>query len=370
VRTELYAGSLEELAPEWETVYTADPHATPFVSPGWGLAWMKHWGTDADPWIVTVRDGDGSLVGLAPLAIERRGPVRAVRLIGKEPGDYWDVLALPEHRDAVAREVAREMAQRDEEWDVFTFDGQPGLAASESVFASQSLRVRSRAPVRCPRITLPAEFEAYLKELPGSHRQNVRKVIRRLDGGDVTLHEVRDVERLDVSIPRWHELHMKRWEEHREAISPTHRTSTFRDFLLDATRALLPQERAAVWEFHMNGDVVGVYLNFLDSDSFYWYLGGFEPKLSKLGVGKMSIAHGIRWSIESGRRYFDFTRGEESFKYYYGAVDRHIPSLVVGNARLRSRSAFAATGVREGIRRSLRSVRDAVPGRASLVTIR
>jgi CelD/BcsL family acetyltransferase involved in cellulose biosynthesis len=370
VRSELYGGTLEELAPEWETVFRADPNATPFVSPGWGLAWMRHWGTEADPWIVTVRDDDGKLLGLAPLAIERRAAIRVLKLIGKEPGDYWDVLALPEHREAVACEVAGEMARRGDEWDVFTFDGQPDEAATESVFSQQSLRVRRREPTRCPRITLPGDFDQYLSELPGSHRANVRKVIRRLDGGDVTLHEVQEIERLDVAIPRWHELHLRRWDAHRDPISPSHLTSSFRDFMLDATRVLLPQDLAAVWEFRMGEEVVGVYLNFLDANSFYWYLGGFEPRLSKLGIGKMSIAHGIRWSIATGRRYFDFTRGDESFKYYYGAVDRHIPSLVVGNASLRSRSAFAATGVSEQIRRTLRAARDVAPGRASPASLR
>lgn len=356
VRTELYGGPPGELAREWDELYRSDSSATPFVSPGWGIAWMRHLSRGADPWLVTVRV-DGRLVGLAPLALERRRGLRVVRMLGKEPGDYWDVLALPEHRDAVAGAVATELSRLDDRWDVFFLAGQPGDSATAAVSGERSLHVRPRRPTPCPLIALPGDFDEYLRLLPSSHRGNVRRHLRRLDRGDVSLREVTDVAELDRAISRWHELHLKRWECLSEAIDPTHLTSTFREFVLDAMRALVPQGLATVWEFSVEGEVVGVYVNLIDDDAFYWYLGGFEPSCARLGIGKMSIAHGIRWSIETGRRYFDLTRGEESFKYYFGASNRHCPSVVVGNERLRSRAAFAASDVRDRLGRTVRSAR-------------
>jgi CelD/BcsL family acetyltransferase involved in cellulose biosynthesis len=356
VRTELYGGPPGELAREWEELYRSDPCATPFVSPGWGLAWMRHLGRGAHPWLITVRVDD-RLVGLAPLALERRRGMRVVRLLGKEPGDYWDVLSLPEHRNEVAVAVARELSRLEDRWDVFFLDGQPGDSATGALGGHRSLRVRPRAPTPCPLIDLPDDFDEYLSLLPSSHRGNIRRHLRRLDRGDVMLREVTDLGELDAAIARWHELHLKRWEGLAERIDPTHLTRNFREFVLDAMRALVPRDLATVWEFCAAGEVVGVYVNLIDENAFYWYLGGFEPSCARLGIGKMSIGHGIRWSIETGRRYFDLTRGEESFKYYFGASDRHCPSVVVGNERLRSRAAFAASDVRDRLGRSVRSAR-------------
>jgi CelD/BcsL family acetyltransferase involved in cellulose biosynthesis len=356
VRTELYGGPPEELATEWGELYRFDPSATPFVSPGWGLAWMRHLGRGAHPWLITVR-ADGELVGLAPLALERRRGMRVVRLLGKEPGDYWDVLSVPEHRDAVARAVASELSRLDDRWDVFFLNGQPGDSATGAVAARRSLRVRPRGATPCPLIALPDDFDQYLRLLPSSHRGNIRKHLRRLDRGDVVLREVTDVRELDRAIVRWHELHLKRWETLSEPIDPTHLTGRFREFVLDAMRALVPQDLATVWEFSVDGEVVGVYVNLIDENAFYWYLGGFEPSYARLGIGKMSIGHGIRWSIETGRRYFDLTRGGEGFKYYFGASDRHCPSVVVGNERLRSRAAFAASDLRDRLGRTVRRAR-------------
>jgi CelD/BcsL family acetyltransferase involved in cellulose biosynthesis len=308
---------------------------------------------------------DGRLVGLAPLALERRRGLRIVRLLGKEPGDYWDVLSVPEHRHEVSEAVATELSRLEDRWDVFFLDGQPGDSATAAVAGERSLRVRPRAPTLCPLIALPDDFDEYLRLLPSSHRSNVRRHLRRLDRGDVLLREVRDDGALGPAISRWHELHLKRWEGLSEPIDPTHLTQNFRAFVLDAMRALVPQGRATVWEFSAGGEVVGVYVNLIDDDSFYWYLGGFEPAQSRLGIGKMSIAHGIRWSIETGRQYFDLTRGEESFKYYFGASNRHCPSVVVGNERLRSRAAFAASDLRDRLGRAARGARLRLRDRAA-----
>jgi CelD/BcsL family acetyltransferase involved in cellulose biosynthesis len=173
----------------------------------------------------------------------------------------------------------------------------------------------------------------------------------------VTLRAVTYVNELEGAIARWHELHLKRWAGLPEPIDPTHLTRRFREFVLDAMRALVPRDLATVWEFLVDGEVVGVYVNLIDDNAFYWYLGGFEPRYARLGIGKLSIAHGIRWSIQTGRRYFDLTRGEEDFKYYFGAANRHCPSVVVGNERLRSRSAFAASDLRDRLGRAVRNAR-------------
>jgi CelD/BcsL family acetyltransferase involved in cellulose biosynthesis len=359
VRTELHSGSPEELASEWEGVFEADPDATPFVSPGWGLAWMRHLAYGAEPWLVTVREGE-RLVGLAPLALDRPRRKRMLRMIGKEPGDYWDVVAVPEHRETVSTAVAAELARRADEWDALYVATRPGDSITRALAEDRSLVVGARAVTSCPRVTLPDDFDEYLRLLPGSHRSNVRKHLRRLDEGQVELREVTDVSELDRAIARWHELHVKRWAALSKRIDPTHLKPSFREFMLDAMRALVPQRLASVSEFLVDGEVAGVYVNLIDDEAFYWYLGGFEPSRAKLGLGKMSVAHGIRWSIETRRRYFDFTRGEEGFKYYFGAVDRHCPAMMVGNRRLRSRTALALNGLRRRAARATRAARSSL----------
>lgn len=326
---------------DWEVLHRADPRATPFTSPGWAQAWLEHFAPDAQPWLLVARDAD-RVVGLAPLVLRRRGPVRLLAMLGKEPGDYWDVLAEPELREPVTAALAAEIARRRGEWDVWQLNCLPPDSGTLRALARAGLRGFARAPLRSPAIELPDTFEAFLAGLSRSRRANLRRHLRRLEDGSVELREVRDPAALGATMDRWQELRVAQWEAQGRSIDPVHAGERFRAFMLAAVRRLVPSGQALVWEFLHEGELVGVYVNFVDERSFYWYLGGFDPAVTNLGLGKIAIGAGIRASIEAGRSLYDFDRGEEPYKYWYGAGDRLLASVVLGHQGVRSRAAVRA----------------------------
>jgi CelD/BcsL family acetyltransferase involved in cellulose biosynthesis len=89
------AADFAELAPEWQLLFAADLDATPFASPAWATAWWAHLCDKSRLWLIAVREA-GQLVGLAPLVLRRRGPFRVLSELGRQPANYWHVLALPE----------------------------------------------------------------------------------------------------------------------------------------------------------------------------------------------------------------------------------------------------------------------------------
>ena len=103
---ELHRGPVDELQAGWEALFAADPQVTPYASWGWSRAWWRHFAEDAQPWVLTAHS-DGELVGLVPLVIHRRGPFRIVRALGRDPGDYWDMLARARGRRARRSGAAR-----------------------------------------------------------------------------------------------------------------------------------------------------------------------------------------------------------------------------------------------------------------------
>jgi CelD/BcsL family acetyltransferase involved in cellulose biosynthesis len=298
---------------------------------------------------IAVRDG-GEVVGLAAFVRWRRGPLRVLEPVGMEPGDYWDVLSAPEHRDEVADAVAAALMARADAWDAWILRCTPPGSPLVEALDRAGARALVRPPILAPAIELPDSFDAYLAGLSSSRRQNLRRHLRRLDGGDVELREVTDPQQLPAALGRWQEFRRRQWQSAGKVINPEHLTPRFAAFVLDSVRALVPRSRAQVWEFRHGGDVVATYVNFLDDDAYYWYLGGFDPRVTSLGLGKIAVGHGIRTSIEQGRRRYDFARGVEPYKYWYGAVDRPLTARVVGSGTARSRLALhtaqAAIGVR------------------------
>ena len=341
MRAKLVGGAgLAAALDEWESVHAADPVATPFNSPGWARAWLRHWAGRARPWVLVVHDG-ARVAGIAPFTLQRFGPLRVLGMLGKEPGDYWDVIAAPADRAAVSAAVAQELVRRRSEWDAGILSCLVPGSATADALAAAGVRIMHRPDVACPAIALPGTWEAYLATLPRGRRGNLRKHLRRLDDGAVQLREVRDASELPAVMARWQQLRELQWDERGRSINPVHRTDRFRAFLLAAVGELVPAGKALVWEFRVDGELAGIYVNFVDARSFYWYLGGFDPAYSALGIGKIAIAAGIRQSIECGRERYDFTRGPEPYKYWYGASDRQGPSLVIGNTRPWSRAALA-----------------------------
>ncbi len=325
----LHEGPPEALLAEWGDLYAAHPQVTPFMSPGWAAAWWSHYGGDGvRARLVCVREA-GRLVALAPLVVRRRGPLRIMEPLGMEPGDYWDVLCLPGTCDAALAVIAEALRERVRGWDAWILRCPPPGSAVVAALDAAGLRSLARPPILAPAIELPASFDEYLAGLAGSHRQNLRRHLRRLDSGEVVLREVTDVEELPAVLQRWQSFRRRQWEAAGRAIDPDHLSPRFAGFMLDCLRRLVPSGTGLVWEFARDGTVVGTYVNFADADAFHWYLGGFDPAATSLGLGKIAIGHGIRTSIAAGRRRYDFGRGAEPYKYWYGAIDRPLVVRVV-----------------------------------------
>jgi CelD/BcsL family acetyltransferase involved in cellulose biosynthesis len=330
---------IEPLLPAWERVFAADPEATPFVSPGWARAWWSHWAESSwRPWILAVEDA-GEVVGLAPLVLRRRGPLRILRVLGEEPGDYWNVLARPDVRDEVVRGVVGELERRRGQWDALALKRLPHGSLTESAVARSRLTVRSDEPERYPVLELPDTFDRYLASLSSSRRGNLRRHLRRLDDGEIALRDVSDAGALPAAIERWQRFRVKQWDAMEKSLDAEHAGDRFRDFTQDVARALVPLGLCRVTEFVRAGQPVASYVNFTDDRAFYWYLGGFDPSVASLGIGKIAIGEGIRSSIAAGRRWYDFLRGAEGYKYWYGAADRTSPSILLHSRRPRSRVA-------------------------------
>ncbi|HZU60224.1 MAG TPA: GNAT family N-acetyltransferase [Solirubrobacteraceae bacterium] len=336
---------LDEALGDWARLETTDPSLTPFNSSAWGRVWLEHWDVHAEPWILRVRRDD-QVVGLAPLALQRRRGVRVLSMIGKEPGDYWDLIAPPSERAAVARAVGAELRRRSRAWDIAVISCLPAGSATLSGLTDGGLRLFRRPPVRSPAIQLPSSFEDYLRTLSGSRRGNLRRHLNRLDRGELSVREVSQPDQIPGVLSRWHELRIRQWRETGRELNPSHAEEHFLRFMVQAAIALLEPGFTSLSEVFAGERLAGVYLNFCDDRAFYWYLGGYEPDLGALGVGKIVIAATIRASIAAGRQWYDFTRGQDEYKYWYGARDRLLDSVVLAHDGARSRLALtAAQGV-------------------------
>lgn len=310
------AEGLARLRPEWEELWRRDPAATPFQSPAWLLAWWRFFGT-SEPLILTARDG-GQLVGLLPLYLLRENGCRKLLPIGVGLSDYIEALLSPDAPDVGYLLMAAITAIP--EWDeCWLPDLAPGGSLASAVAHCGFTEVAVPA-APCPILDLPSDPSNPHETVPRKTLRDLRQArTRAAMSGAVTIEAITE-ETLDTAMDDLFRLHQQRWRSRGEGgVCDDPRVQNFHRA---AAEDLLAAGMLRLYRLSLDDAVLAVYHGFAAKGRAYAYLGGFDPSQPRLSAGMQIIAHAIERAIAEGATSFDFLRGEESYKYAWGAVNR------------------------------------------------
>jgi CelD/BcsL family acetyltransferase involved in cellulose biosynthesis len=65
--------------------------------------------------------------------------------------------------------------------------------------------------------------------------------------------------------------------------------------------------------------IAAIILAFCDEMAIYGYLSAFDPQHEEFGFGRELLAQALRYAHERGYRRWNFLRGEEPYKFSWGA---------------------------------------------------
>ena len=103
------AEALERHADAWRDF--AESQGNAFVSPEWFAAWRREFGGQSVARVVVVRDRQGGVLGLLPVALSRRGLVRTARIAGSRYGDWMHPVTAPGSETAVATAAVKALGR-------------------------------------------------------------------------------------------------------------------------------------------------------------------------------------------------------------------------------------------------------------------
>lgn len=287
------AAPLEE---EWWDLWKRDPDATPFQSPAWLLPWRRHF-SHGESAILTLRES-GRLTAFVPLFEHER------RLLpwGAGTTDWLDGVFDPALEAAA---LSRAVAELPLPIDFFQL-------------RSNSPLMRMPAPEGWSESIGPAECCAVLA-LPtrtsGKMAQKLRYYCRRAERAGIGTAERGRSSDFDALA----DLHTRRWHERGEegVLADPH--------LLAHQREALPALEAAgllrLYLLRINAETVAALLVLGAKRRSFYYIGGFDPQHSALGLGTILVGHAVGEAEREGHRSFDFLRGREPYKYHWGAHD-------------------------------------------------
>ena len=281
---------------EWWDLWRRDPEATPFHSPGWLLPWRRHF-PEGESVVVTLRQ-ESRLVGLLPLF---RLDSRLV-LWGAGTSDWLGGLFDPALE---GQALSRALSALDEPLDLFQL---PPASLLASCPVPEGWEERKGLSESSPALSLPARLSANMRQNLAYYRRRAARLGICVQAG------------MPEHIGDLAALHTRRWHERAQP-------GVFADprFLAWQEEVVPLIEEAGflrLYVVQLEVTVVAVIYVLAAKGRAFYFIGGFDPAHGRLGLGTILVGHAIAEAERAGMTSFDFLRGQESYKYRWGAVDR------------------------------------------------
>ena len=312
---------LSSLEPVWRAFQeTAD--CTVFQTFEWLSAWQHHIGARAGvvPHIVTVRDANGTLLSILPLASAQRGPLRELVWLGSELCDYNAPLVaagFAQQLDAATfaalwRRIVQAVQMR-ARCDIVRLEKMPATIGAQPNPMLALPTVLN--PSGCYATKLGASWDKFYEaKRSAATRARDRSKRKRLAAhGQIQFATAADASEalstLQVLIEQKSAAFARRGIGN--IFSRAGYTEFYRDLATD------PQTRSLVHISALRvGDTVAA-TNFALTfkERYYYVLSSYtDGEMARLGPGAAHLHELFRYAIERGFGVFDFTIGDEPYK--------------------------------------------------------
>jgi CelD/BcsL family acetyltransferase involved in cellulose biosynthesis len=180
----------------------------------------------------------------------------------------------------------------------------------------------------CPVAHLPegGTIDDYLATLGKKERHEIRRKVRRAEAvGELRLQDSADPL---ADLPEFIDLHQRRWGV--DGLFPDTPGGEHSRTFVRRLFELFPPGGPLSLAFMSVGDRrIAAGISFRTRDSLLYYNAGVDPDARELSPGVLMVERYVRRALDLGLRRLDFLRGDESYKYEWGAVDEPIQRLLV-----------------------------------------
>jgi CelD/BcsL family acetyltransferase involved in cellulose biosynthesis len=306
------------LTRDWLDLASRMDETSYFQTPDWIFSWWETIAARPRTDVATWRSSSGRLEALVVLSREgqrlhRSLPLRLTVHVNAGSGvgvaDHCGWLVPPGRRDEVCAWVSAAIGGRS--LLVRSADSESGAPPIPS-------RARVVEVTACPRLSL-REFQGAGGCSPGFRRQ-LQRFSRNLEREGVQFEWVPPGAVDEPLLTSLFSLHADARGRHGDESSfdPGQRSLHLKLIARSG-----PGRGPAAVVARRRGAIVGVLYGFTWKDTFAAYQSGWDTRWARPSLGSVLTYHAIRLAADHGAHTFDFLRGTESYKYRFGAVDRH-----------------------------------------------
>jgi peptidoglycan/xylan/chitin deacetylase (PgdA/CDA1 family)/CelD/BcsL family acetyltransferase involved in cellulose biosynthesis len=330
------------LRDEWHRLLARSESRTIFLTWEWAAAWWRAYGSGGELSILTARDESGRLIGIAPLQKRKQRrygqTVDSLSFIGdaSNDSDYLDfIVEAGREREVIEAFASRWSSEVDRGVVVLLNEvpeTSPNLPILREFGISRGWEWKETASP-CATVSLPDNWNDYLRNLKPRFRTKVRSVLRMLEErGDVKWGFCASAEEARNLHPALFDLHTRRWRaDGKPGVFWWDRKREF----YDALSPLLADGNWLRFSYlEWRGKPLACQYGFV-YDGIYSHLQeGYEPASEHWNLGIGLRAWTVRRFIEEGIREYDFLGGVGRHKADWGTRIKTSKSIVLARPRL------------------------------------
>jgi CelD/BcsL family acetyltransferase involved in cellulose biosynthesis len=326
------SGGFWALRPEWNDLVHRGCCDTVFLTWEWQSTWWKHLGEGNLLLLGFRAEKDGRLIGIAPLFCTQTDDRKSILNLNgcRDVSDYLDLIIEVGQEDAVYRALLDYLEKDAPAWDLVDLCNIPQNSLT-FVRLSELAKARGYQTLIeiedvCPIIELPPSWDDYLMMLDKKQRHEVRRKLRKADREAETRFLIIGPEHnLQAEMQDFVELHQRSTPEKDEFMDPQ-----MQRFFFEVAEVLQAKGWLQLAFVIMDGQKAASLLNFDYGDTILVYNSGYDPmQFRQLSPGIIVTARCIEHAISLGRSKFDFLRGDEVYKYRFGAQDTEVRRLLI-----------------------------------------
>jgi CelD/BcsL family acetyltransferase involved in cellulose biosynthesis len=327
----------DQLENEWNALLDESVTHVPFLRHEYLRIWWQQRGggewPNAELALVTARQGE-RLVGIAPLfrAVNRQGQKSLLLLGSIEISDYLDLIVRPADLDAFLAGLLPFLAGSDlGDWEVLDFynllDSSPTLSALGRAADVMGWNCQSDKLQHSPYIRLTGDWDTYLAGIDKKQRHEIRRKMRRVEesGAEVKWTVTHDPASLEADIHTF--IDLMRQDPEKDAFFA--RSETMLTTMIETTRCAFDRDCLLLAFLEINGKKVAGYFCFDYLNRIWVYNSGIDRGAIEFSPGWVLLGYLLQWANEQKRSEFDFMRGDEDYKYRFGAIDRFVLRAVI-----------------------------------------
>jgi CelD/BcsL family acetyltransferase involved in cellulose biosynthesis len=300
-----------EVEKRWEEDWMQDPAANIFQHPLWTKLSVAR---EVEPIFVNV---DGAMLAAR---IDAQGTLRF--LTDANVTDFAAPVGDPHAATALVNQLDQLAGW--EHADLDGFLGDRWLSPLTAAVAARGWHPAAVEVATSPSVKLPGSFDDYLASIPSKQRHEIRRKARRLER-DLAPWRTRltSPESLQDDLDAFVAMHRLSEGDKGAFMTPEHEALFRRVGAATLDKGWLRLS----WLETNDGERLAAVWSFSLRDHWLVWNSAFDPAHRELSAGMVAMGEAIRLACEERCTVFDLLRGDEPYKYRFGAQDAPVRAL-------------------------------------------